>query len=72
MAGQYNQNGEAEGLVRFIYPNGDVYEGEYSRGSYNGFGVLYQADSILIGWWKDRQRIGNYIDLDLTHMTVKD
>ena len=72
MTGQYNRQGEPEGLVRLIWPNGDVYEGFYADGCYNGFGVLYQGDTLRVGWWTDHQRIGNYMDLDFPAMTVKE
>ena len=41
MMGQYNRKGEPEGLVRLVWPNGDMYEGQYAGGCYSGFGVLY-------------------------------
>ena len=31
-----------------------MYEGSMSKdGKRNGWGILYKADTIVMGWWKD-------------------
>ena len=40
--GEYDKlTGQPDGLVRYIYDNAWVYEGNWSDGQANGFGIMY-------------------------------
>ena len=60
--GQHIAKGQPEGLVRYIWADGTIYEGNFSKGRLDGFGVIYKDDLILCGWMKEGARIGNFID----------
>ena len=48
--------------MRAIYTNGMVYEGNMTKdGKRNGFGVLYDGENALIGWFKDDANHGNHV-----------
>ena len=48
--------------MRAIYTNGMVYEGNMTKdGKRNGFGVLYDGENALVGWFKDDANHGNHV-----------
>ena len=48
------------GITRAVYTNGMVYEGTMSKsGLRNGFGILYNGEMALVGWFVDDANHGN-------------
>ena len=65
--GQCDMSGRPHGVVRAIYRDGELYEGEMSRdGSCNGWGVRYcwEGDQIKVGWWNNNTLVGNCVITD--------
>lgn len=59
------KKGFPDGKGKYIWSNGSFYEGEWKNGIKNGQGKLViktdvDADSVLIGFWKDDEYIGKY------------
>jgi hypothetical protein len=46
-------NGLFEGEGKQIWPNGDVYEGIFEKGVYNGYGILATAEYIYEGFFEN-------------------
>jgi len=66
-AGQLDKEGNPNGIVRVIYPQGSIYEGNMTPdGKRNGWGIYYDAsfDYVSIGWRKDNLRNGNILEID--------
>ena len=62
-------------MVRWIYSDGDIYEGGWDMGSYYGKGVYeYEDGSKLIGQWVEQKRQGEFELYDkngiLTHRKI--
>ena len=48
-------------LKKKIYPDGEMYEGEFHNGEYNGKGVWHYSDGAkLEGIWEDGFRNGKF------------
>ena len=50
-------NGIREGYGRFIWGNGDYYEGSWLKGRYHGVGKEVSQGKISTGLWKDDELI---------------
>ena len=46
-------DGKEDGRGRYVFPNGNRYDGEYRDGKENGQGVLVWEDAKYDGAWKD-------------------
>jgi len=61
--GQYDEEGEPDGFVKFYGP-GFIYEGTVHEGGKHGWGRLCSQDDegraeVVVGWWKEGKRHGN-------------
>ena len=63
--GQLNELTKPEGIVRAIYDNGWIYEGNMTPNrKRNGWGICYTGDKIFVGWWSEGSSNGNMICYD--------
>ena len=59
--GQLDEDKRPNGIVRVIFGRGNYFEGNMTPdGHFNGWGIHYFEDFILVGWRKKSQWNGNY------------
>ena len=53
------------GTGKLVWENGDVYEGEFENGKYNGYGTMkYEDGSIASGNWQKGRKHGFFTETD--------
>ena len=71
------KGGYPDGKGKYIWKNGDWYEGEWKKGLREGQGIMHliardSKDSVLDGYWKKDKYIGQYESPYLVHYKTAD
>ncbi len=56
------KNGVLDGLGRIMLDNGDIYDGYFKKGSFNGLGVYFnkESNSYIYGKFQNNQSIMSF------------
>ena len=71
------RNGYPDGTGKYIWKNGDWYEGQWKKGLREGKGIMHlissdSKDSLLAGYWKKDKYIGKYETPYIIHNKTAD
>ena len=69
--GQHNKKNQPSGFVRLIDGLGHIHEGCFSSDlRLSGFCISFKGDVIDVGWYKNDDRIGNWMQLSGTDLRI--
>ena len=53
------KDGEKNGIGRFVYPDNQIYEGQFKDGGFSGYGrFIYENGDYYIGFWENCNKHG--------------